>query len=119
MIELHLLFKHKMTFDPKERPWKVNFYGTISALETERQRTRESEMTAGATMAGAIGQLRDLGLSKKSNKHILSKVMGLDEDAADMISIDLAKAQEEQQKRERELVGREPRKNPEEELEEA
>lgn len=93
MVELHLIYSRKMEFDPKDRPWKVNFYGTISALESERKATRESEMTSGSTLVDTLDRLKTLNLPEDGCKFILSKVMGFADDEAQLLAKSLIKAQ--------------------------
>lgn len=89
LINLHLMHKRGVRYDG-ERPWKVNFYGTISALETERQKTAADAMNTGAILVQVLTGVRDLGIKAPAIKTILSKIVKLDEDVAD----ELAKALE-------------------------
>lgn len=98
LIDLHTNAKWGWVFDDKKRPYKINFYGSISALETEKQRTRENQMNAGLSLITALGQLKDASLGQKSNLYVLSKVMGLDEEDAEVIAGEVAKAAAEAKK---------------------
>lgn len=86
MIDVHLLYKHGVAFAPSDRPWVVNFYGTISALESERQKTRDAEIATGQSLAQALEGLKALNLDEKTLNYIISKIMKLEEDAAIMLA---------------------------------
>ncbi|KVN83504.1 hypothetical protein [Burkholderia ubonensis] len=85
IINIHTHMKYGVVFADDERPWHVNFYGTISSLETERQKTKTEAMNTGLLLVQALQQLRDLGLDDKALAEILIKVMLLDEDQARLI----------------------------------
>lgn len=91
IIDIHTYSKYGYVFEAKERPWVVNFYGTISALESERQKTKSEAMNTGALMAQTLAQLRDLRLDDPALKEVLTKIMLLDEDQADLIVKGMAK----------------------------
>jgi hypothetical protein len=91
VIDIHTYSKYGYVFTADERPWVVNFYGTISALETERQKTKSEAMNTGAIMAQTLAQLRDLRLDDAALKEVLTKIMLLDEDQADLIVKGMAK----------------------------
>lgn len=92
IIDVHTYYKYGFVFAENERPYKINFFGSISALETERQRTRESAMNAGMALVQALTQLKELGMPKKANQHLLEKVMQMDEDSAALIAKGLDEA---------------------------
>ncbi len=86
IIEVHLIKKGLDSYDPKNKPWVVNFYGNISALESERQRTRLDAMSSGMQLAQTIQQLKDMGANKEIVKVFLSKSMLVDDDLAESYS---------------------------------
>jgi hypothetical protein len=92
IIVTHCMLKYGRQYLPGREPWVVNFYGTISALESERQRTIADAMNASALMVQTLTQARDLGLDKPALEHLLSKVMKIDEDAAKLYTSALLKA---------------------------
>ena len=92
IIDIHTYFKYGFVFEEGKRPYKINFYGSISALETEQQHTRETSMNTGLALIGALNQLRDIGMPEDAVTHILSKVMGLDEEAAELLAKGLKNA---------------------------
>jgi hypothetical protein len=91
IINIHTFNKYGMVYKPNERPWMVNFYGSISALESERQHTKTESMNTGAILAQTLAQLRDLRLDDKSLTEILTKVMLMDEKQAELIVKGMAK----------------------------
>jgi hypothetical protein len=85
IIDIHTYHKYGTVFAANERPWVVNFYGTISALETEKQKTKTEAMNSGMMLTQTLAQLRDLRMKKPGQKEILTKIMLLDEEQADLI----------------------------------
>lgn len=86
IIDIHTLNKYGMVFDPKNRPWNINFYGSISAMEAEKQRTRSDAMQSGSVLIQAMQQMREAGMDKKTFAMFLSQQMGVDEDQAKIYS---------------------------------
>lgn len=82
VIDIHTMRRYGVVFDPKERPWTINFFGSISALEAEKQRTRSDSMNAGMLLAQAMQMMKELGASKEVMTEFLVKTMMLDEDQA-------------------------------------
>jgi hypothetical protein len=82
IIDIHTMRRYGVVFDPKERPWTINFFGSISALEAEKQRTRSDSMNAGMLLAQAMQMMKELGASKEVMTEFLVKTMMLDEDQA-------------------------------------
>ncbi len=85
IINVHTYHRYGVVFREHERPWNINFYGTISALESERQHTKAEAMNSAALMVQTLQQLRELGLSDEAMVMVLTKIMLLDEDEAKMI----------------------------------
>ncbi len=84
LIDLHCLHKYGYVFNRADKPWDVNFYGSISALESERQRTKLDAMNAGAMLTQVVQQLKDMGANKEQVKLFITKQMQVDEDEADI-----------------------------------
>ncbi|MCK9394244.1 MAG: hypothetical protein M0Q44_01470 [Methylobacter sp.] len=82
IIDIHTMNRYGVVFKPSERPWKLNFYGSISALESERQRTKADSMNSGLLLVGAIQQLKDAGATKEMMQDFLTNEMMLDEEQA-------------------------------------
>lgn len=95
IVDLHTLAKYGWVFDEKDRPFEISFYGSISALEAEKQSSRERAMNSSALELTALGQLKDLNLGKDVNKQFMERSMEMDEDLAGMMAAALEKASKE------------------------
>ena len=82
IIDIHTYKRHGVVFKQQERPWVINFYGSISALEAEKQRTRTDAMNSGMLLVQAIQQMKDTGATEEIMIEFLTKTMLLDEDQA-------------------------------------
>lgn len=82
IIDIHTLKRYGVVFPVNARPWKINFYGSISALEAERQKTRSDSMNSGLLLVQAMQMFKDMGASEEMMQMYLSKEMLLDEDQA-------------------------------------
>ncbi|MDF0607083.1 hypothetical protein HZU77_015765 [Neisseriaceae bacterium TC5R-5] len=96
IIDIHTMQRYGVVFSASERPWVINFFGSISALEAEKQRTRAESMNAGLQLAQAMQMMKDMGASEKVMIEYLAKIMLLDEEQAKLFAtIVNAKAEEE------------------------
>lgn len=84
IIDIHTYKKHGFVFEEHNRPFSINFYGGISALESEKQRTKAESMNGGLMLVQAMQQFKDMGATKDMMKQFLVKTMMLDEDEAEM-----------------------------------
>ena len=84
IIDIHTLHKYGAVFDQAERPWAINFFGSVSAMEAEKQRTRLDAANAGLLLIQGMQQLRDLGVDKEIMTDFLIKEMMLDSDQAEL-----------------------------------
>jgi glutaminase len=75
-----------VVFSPTERPWVINFFGSISALESEKQRTRADSMNAGMLLVQSMQMMKEMGASKEIMGEFLTKTMMLDEDQAKLFA---------------------------------
>lgn len=82
VIDIHTLKRYGVVFRAGERPWDINFYSSISALESEKQRTRMDAMNSGSVLIQAIQMAKDQGFDKKQLELFLTKEMLVDEDRA-------------------------------------
>jgi len=82
IIDIHTMKRYGVVFPANKRPWRVNFYGSISALEEEKQRTRTDAMNSGLLLVQAMQQFKEAGANKKQMEVFLAKEMLLDEDDA-------------------------------------
>lgn len=92
VIAVHLLYKKGIEVDPKNKPWVINYASGISALETERAKTKADNMNSAALMVQTMQQIKDLGLDEGSIAHLLETQMGLDTEDAKKYAAALAKA---------------------------
>lgn len=82
IVDIHTLKKYGFVFPANERPWAVNFYGSISALDAEKARTKAEGANSGILLAQAIQMYKDMGCTSEILENILSKEFKLDEDQA-------------------------------------
>jgi hypothetical protein len=92
---LHLAEKSGIAFAPGKHPWVINYYGSISALEREKQSTRLDAMNTGSMLVQTLLQMKEMGGDEAAYEHILSREMKLDEDSAKMLAAMLVKAAKE------------------------
>lgn len=92
LIDLHMFIKYEMVLVGSDRPYTINFYGSIAALEAKEQATAERSMNATAMKVQTLQGLRDLGLSEEAIKQILAKDMKMDEDSAAQLAKALKEA---------------------------
>jgi len=85
-IDIHTMNRYGFVFPVHERPWTVNFYGSISALEAERQKTKSDQMLAGAQLVQTMRDLKDIGAPSDVVKTFLAKFMMLDDDLAETLA---------------------------------
>lgn len=96
LIDIHMIHKHGYVFEESERPYKINFFGSISALEGEKAESRERSMNGTMLMGQALEGLKSLGLSKETLKQVMVDEMGMDADLAEIIATDMAAKPEEE-----------------------
>jgi len=82
IMDIHTLNRYGFVFSPNERPLTINSYGSISALEAEKQRTRADSMNAGLMLTQSIQAMKDMGATEQIMETFLSKNMMVDEDLA-------------------------------------
>ena len=86
VIDVHTARRYGVVFDASERPWEINFFGSISALEAEKQRTRADAMNGGMLLAQSMQMLKEMGASKDLMTEFLAKTMMLDAEQAALYS---------------------------------
>lgn len=91
-IDRHMLAKYGKCWPDSERPYTINFYGSIAALEAEKQASSERAMNKFVILVQGIAQLRELGMDEKTNAYMLAKTAELDQEAADLYAKGLANA---------------------------
>jgi hypothetical protein len=105
IVDIHTLSKYGYVFDPGNRPYRINFYGSISALEAEQQHTRETANNAALSLLSALEQLKQLGTSEEMNRHFLANILQLDDDAAELYAKGLEDAKQEAREQQRQQFG--------------
>lgn len=91
VIDRHMIAKHGRTWAEDERPYAINFYGSIAALEAEKQASRERAINSSLMLVQMLAQLRDLGMPPETNEQIFIK-SELDNDFAKVLSDGLKNA---------------------------
>lgn len=91
-IDRHMLAKYGYCWPDAERPYTINFYGSIAALEAEKQLSSERAMNKFVILVQGMAQLREVGLDEKTNAYMLAKTAELDQEAADLYAKGLANA---------------------------
>lgn len=94
-IDVHLIKKKGHTYSEKDRPWQINFFGNISALETERTKTQLDKTQNGTLMLQAMEMAKNSGLDEPSLVDIFESVMGIDSDKAKMYAKAAVKAKKD------------------------
>lgn len=79
LADLHTLHRYGVVFEPEQRPWAINYFGSISAMETEKQRTRADAMNGGAMLVQSMMQFKEMGATPELMELFLSKLMLVDE----------------------------------------
>lgn len=93
LIDRHMVAKYGDCWADDKRPYTINFYGSIAALESEKQASAERAMNKTAIMLQAFAQMRELNMGDEATTHILAKQMELDHDAAELYAKALAASQ--------------------------
>lgn len=100
IIDVHLIHKTGRTFDPVNRPWKINFAGSISALETERQKTQLDATNSCMLFLQCCQMARDTGMDEAAMAHMFERVAKLDTEDAKLYASSIAKARKAAEERE-------------------
>lgn len=74
IADVHMSIKHRIQFEPGQRPWQIRFYGSIAAMESENQRTQTDATNNAMLSAQLFSQLKDSGLDANSMAHMLERV---------------------------------------------
>lgn len=83
-IDRHMLAKYGWCWSDEDRPYNVNYFGSIAALEAEQQSTQEKAMNRAAILVQVLAQFKDMGWPKKAVAHLLTKEMQMDQDTAEV-----------------------------------
>jgi hypothetical protein len=85
VIDRHMIAKYGRTWNDDERPYAINFYGSIAALEAEKQASRERAINTSLMLVQILGAMRDLGMPSEANEQVLLK-SELDADFAKVLA---------------------------------
>lgn len=94
VIDIHTQAKYGWVFDEQDRPLRVVFAGSISALEAEKQANRERAVNSAAMLLTALDQMKNLGMDEKTNEQFMEKFMDMDEELARQLAKGLAAAKD-------------------------
>jgi hypothetical protein len=86
VIDIHCLTRYGKVFHESERPWQVNFYGSIAALEAEKQKAQSDKMGATLTIVQTMQMFKDMGATAEMMESMLSKNMGMEEAQAKLFA---------------------------------
>ncbi|MDD5273655.1 MAG: hypothetical protein PHU14_13160 [Methylovulum sp.] len=86
VIDIHTLKRYGVVFPEAERPWAVNFYGSIAALEAEQQKTTADKMNAAQTIVQTLKMLKDMGASAEMMESMLTTNMSLNAEQAKLFA---------------------------------
>lgn len=92
IVDLHTYAKYGWTFPEGERPYQINFFGSISALEAEKQANNERAANRTGLLIQTLDQIRNMGLPKETTTTILTKLAELDQELAEELAEGLDKA---------------------------
>lgn len=95
IIDIHLSYKDGRTFPANSRPWRINFYGSISALEKEKQATQTEAANSALLITQCFQQAKELGLDAQAMELLFTTVLKLDEAAARKYAKAIEKARKE------------------------
>lgn len=92
IIDLHTYAKYGWVFEDGDRPYSINFYGSIAALEAKEQASRERGMNSTAMLVQVLQQLREIGMPEDAVEALLAKGAQLDADYSKLLASALQKA---------------------------
>lgn len=90
VVDIHTFQKYGFIYEAGRRPYSINFYGSISSLESEKQATIERAAASTMTIAQLMEQLKGMGLPTPAIKQMLSKMAKIDDDLSELLANALA-----------------------------
>lgn len=94
VIDVHCVYRYGMAFPANKRPWQINYYGTIAAMEKERQQTELDSANAGLVLLQMFEQLKSSGLEVTAIQHFLTKVANMSDADAKLYAAAIIKARD-------------------------
>ncbi len=86
IVDIHTLNRYGVVFKPSERPFKINFYGSISAMEAEKARTKTEALSSASLMVQTLQMMKEMNLPRNVFKSLLVTQLLLDDDLAEELS---------------------------------
>ena len=86
VVDIHTLKRYGVVFPANDRPWNINFYGSISALENEQSITKTEAANGGMLLIQAIQMFKEAGATKEMMQSLLSNHFKLDEEEAKLFA---------------------------------
>ncbi|QJE14412.1 hypothetical protein [Avibacterium paragallinarum] len=96
LIDKHMLYKYGKCWNNTNRPFQINYYGSISAFESERQQTRANAIGSAGLISQTLEQTKNLGFSEKEMVLFMTKQMLLDQDEAELYAKAIISSQSQQ-----------------------
>lgn len=84
IIDNHCLYKYGKKLAREDRPFTINFYGSISAFESEKEQTKANAINNALMLTQAMSGVKDLGLPEKEMVTFFNKQLKLEEDEAEV-----------------------------------
>jgi hypothetical protein len=91
-IDRHMLAKDGKCWADDERPYDVNFFGSIAALEAEKQASRERSINAGVMLLQGMDLMRTMGLPESMCEQFMATMMEIDTEKAKIFAKGLKEA---------------------------
>lgn len=82
VIDVHCALRYGTIFPVNQRPYQINYAGSISALEAERTQTRMTQANTTLLLTQTLDQLKNMGADEATCEAILVQEAGIDADRA-------------------------------------
>lgn len=92
VIDRHMLAKDGKCWADDERPYDINFFGSIAALEAEKQASRERAISGGVMLLQGMDLMRTMGLPVDVMEQFMAGMMEVDTDKAKVFAKGIADA---------------------------
>lgn len=96
LILLHFAYKTGNLFSRDDLPFKIEFYSDISAAASEALNNKNTRSNTLMLTAQSLLALKELNLGDQSSKLLLTEYLGMDDDQAEIVCIDLKAAKKEE-----------------------
>lgn len=105
IVDIHLSYRDGKTFPSNARPWRINFYGSISALEKEKQATQTEAANSAMLITQCFQQAKEVGLDASTMELLFTTILKLDEQAAKKYAKAIEKARKDDAAKEAQAGG--------------